>query len=235
MARSGQRGASKDGGQSEAWRKRNGSETSGVVGSLIFGQDFTVKKESRMWGLFIGDDFEDGVFGLWFDDLMFRWDFSSLRCTWDVIKPWDIHHTPLHRGPPEAVCSTFGGFEDLSKGSHRESGIGGWKMGVFLPRWWAQNLWDCLPWTLQVLVKEAAEKLQTVQETVAKALKVILVMDDLESSTTIVQAADAEGPFLMGVEVPNLGSLKNDEGSVVGTNLDGRFSWPVLKILFSQN
>lgn len=67
---------------------------------------------------------------LWFDDLMFRWDFSSLRCTWDVIKPWDIHHTPLHRGPAEAVCSTFGGFEDLSKGSHRESGIGGWKMGV---------------------------------------------------------------------------------------------------------
>lgn len=59
---------------------------------------------------------------------------------------------------------------------------------------------------------------------------------DLESSTTIVQAADAEGPFLMGVEVPNLGSLKNDEGScVVGTNLDGRFLWPVLKILFSQN
>lgn len=87
-----------------------------------------------------------------------------------------------------------------------------------------------------MLVKEAAEKLQTVQETVAKALKVILVMDDLESSTTIVQAADAEGPFLMGVEVPNLGSLKNDEGScVVGTNLDGRFLWPVLKILFSQN
>ena len=79
---------------------------------------------------------------LWFDDLMFRWDFSSLRCTWDVIKPWDIHHTPLHRGPAEAVCSTFGGFEDLSKGSHRESGIGGWKMGVFLPRWWAQSLWD---------------------------------------------------------------------------------------------
>ncbi len=40
-----------------------------------------------------------------------------------------------------------------------------------------------LTWTLQVLVKEAAEKLQTVQETVAKALLVILVRVTLNQTT----------------------------------------------------